>query len=234
MLSLNLYQGKVVTNSDLTHPDGKKAGRIQVKVYPDNKDVPDTMCPWFRPFFSTKTSLEYSYDPIPIGSLVWILSVPEFQGAAFYLPTSFIDGFFNPSTVDSSLAAVTEASIGSYPDLSFNKTVDGSIMFHNKTNGAMGILHKSGSYVIINETGDIIQRSASTTSIEVKKDNTIEISGKVKITETSSGIPTAAGTLETGPTSAGDPSSIGKGAFLVVPTCVVTGAPISCYKIIGT
>lgn len=230
MIPLELYQGKVISNDDSSHPDGKKLGRAQIKVLPEHKDVNDSQCPWFYPFLATKNTSEYSFDPPPIGSLVFILSVPEFVGGAFYLPASFINGFFDADSIDTELGSVSEISAGSYPQLSFNKTSDGSIMFHNKTNGAMGILHKSGSYIVISESGDIVQRSSSTSSIQINTDGTIVVAGEVSLTGEIPG----SGTVETGPTSAGDPSSIGTGAFLAVPTCVVTGAPISCYKITGT
>lgn len=230
MISLNMYQGIVVNNDDSNHSDGQRLGRIQVKSLPEHKDIQDSDCPWFRAFLSTANGDEFNFNPPPIGSLVWVLSNPEFQITSFYLPASFIDGFFKISEVESNLSQIQDINLGSYPDLAFNKTADGSIMFHNKTNGAMGILHKSGSYVTISESGDIVSRSSATSSIEVKADGNVIVSGAVKLT----GTPPGSGTVETGATSAGDPTSIGTGAFLAIPTCLVTGAPISCYKITGT
>jgi len=227
MFSLNLYKGKVISNNDSTHPDGKKLGRIQAKVLPEGKDVLDSMCPWFRPFLATTDSSEYSFNPPPEGALVWLISTPEFQNIAFYLPASFIDGFFNTVAIESGLAAITEADVGTYPDIAFTKTADGSIMFHNKNNGAMGIMHKSGSYVVITEAGQIVQRSSLTSSIQMDSSGEILVSGAIKF----QGEPApGSGSIETLPSATAAPPT-GSGAFLAVPFCVVTGAPIASYKI---
>jgi len=211
-MDFQLYIGKVISISDT---DNK--GKIQVKPYPLMNDILDADCPWVRPFLATATG-ETSVNIPPISSLVWILDFDNFVHNAFYLPYSTLDGLIDVSTDVSAIASGTGLSMGTFSDVTYKKTADGTIMFQNKKTGALGIMHNSGSCITMDSTGNI-KVTNSSSEIEVTSSGTT-VSGNVEF---------KGGTLKTSAGSSG--MLTGDGAFLGTKVCLISGAPICGSRI---
>lgn len=150
MKKFELYDAQVISVND---PDSK--GKIQVKILPELKDVPNSNLPWAVPFFSHNSSSEFSND-LPIeGSLVRVLVSNKWK-RFYYLSNRFFENLFNFNTVTSSLGKASEITGKNYVDLKFRMYKDGGLEFHNTNTGEHGFIHKSGSYNIFDSTGNII------------------------------------------------------------------------------
>ena len=179
MIELKFYYGEVIANDDQLAPDATKLSRVKVRLLPEMKDIADIYLPWVRPFFAPGMSaLNYGHNPPEVGSKVWCAFPDNTFHDGWYIGGAFIDGFFQPSTVDSTLATITESPTTAYPNLKFYKFKDGTILFENSLTGDVGIYQKSGSYVFIKSTGAVYIYSGSQ---ELKAYNS---SGKIHLKAT--------------------------------------------------
>ena len=150
MIELKLYYAEVVANDDQTAPDATKLSRIKVRLLPEMKGIVDSYLPWVRPFLiGGMSATNFSHNPPEIGSKVWCLFTDNTFHDGYYLSGAFIDGFFQPTTVDTSLANITEVVTTVYPNLKFYLFKDGTILFENSSNGDVGVYQNSGSYIFI-------------------------------------------------------------------------------------
>jgi hypothetical protein len=154
MLELKIYYATVIDNDDTNAPDGEELSRIKVKILPEFKDIKNNAhLPWARPFtVHGMSSNSYSHTPPEIDDKVWVLG-NEYLTELYYINGAFIDGFFDASTVETSLGNITEAVTTTYPDLKFYQLADGTILFYNSSSGDVGIYHSTGSYLVIKSTG---------------------------------------------------------------------------------
>lgn len=146
---------KVIDNSD---PD--QTGKVQVRILPElNGVADDTQLPWVSPESQSKTGNSAgvgihnvpdvdSHITVRINDKYWtdidyLFEAPRLPDAHPY--TSFSEDF----DIDE-LSTTPE-----YPQPRFEKTIDGSIFFHDTSQGIMGIQHPTGMYVAIDEMGKV-------------------------------------------------------------------------------
>lgn len=147
---------KVINNTD----DETQTGKVQVLVLPELNGVANQdQLPWANPESQSKTGNSEgvgihnvpdvdSYVTVRINDKYWtdidyLYDSPRLSGVHPY--TSFSEEF----NIDE-LTTTPE-----YPQPRFEKTTDGSIFFHDTSQGIMGIQHPSGMYVAIDETGKV-------------------------------------------------------------------------------
>lgn len=146
-----MHYATVIDNND---PD--KKAKIQVRVLPEMKDMEESKLPWVRPFLNAGMSAtEYDYNPPQNDSKVWTVFTDKFFKHGMYITGSFIDGFFDYSSIETALGNISELSGTDYDKLRFNRLPDGTIIFHNDDTGEVGVYHSSGKYILIDENGDI-------------------------------------------------------------------------------
>jgi hypothetical protein len=181
MFKFNLYYATVIDNTD-----SDKIGRVKVKILPEFDDIRDSDLPWAKPFFNIGMSVkEFNKRTPKKDSKVWVLADKYFE-EIYYLSGVFIDGFFDYASVKDKVDGIDEASSTASPNLDFIKFDNENILFHNIVNGDIGILHTSGTYIIIDKNGDGYG-SFSDTKIEIKTDGTYKIEGNGTIECKSSG-----------------------------------------------
>lgn len=145
---LKLYYAKVI---DINDPDQK--GKIKIKILPHMKDIEENLLPWYDPFLGTGNNQELSFSPPEVGTNIFVIVESTSFRNGFYLSPTHIEGFFDYSGIKSSLNSVTELSSNNYPEIEFKRFNTGTIIFHNKINGDIGLLHSSGTYQIIDSNG---------------------------------------------------------------------------------
>jgi hypothetical protein len=154
MIPIKLYYAEVIDNDDQNHDDGKKLGRIKVKVLPEMKDIKDSYLPWIRPFIQKgMSSSQYSYHSPEVGDKIWVIFLDDYWKEGYYLWGAFIDGFFDYASIESDLGNIAESIDTTYPNVKFYYTPDGSLFFLNTDTGDKGFLNSNGLYVIIDTDG---------------------------------------------------------------------------------
>jgi hypothetical protein len=148
--TLKLYYATVV---DIEDPDEK--GKIQIQILPELESVKESSLPWAMPWFNRGMSAdEYSFSVPPVDSKIWVL-VDDYWTEFYYLTGTFIEGYFDYSSVKSEIDNIDEVSETTYPNINFMLFENGNILFQNISNGDTGFLHKSGNYYVINSDGEM-------------------------------------------------------------------------------
>jgi len=179
--SIHWFNAIVESNND---PDVQ--GKVQVRLLPDFKDVDSSLLPWVLPFHTQGMSKEsFSFHPPQVNDEVWViyLDVPFFR-EGYYFTGQFLRGFFSYGTVKNVLSAVTELSDSTYPKLAFELFPNGNVVFHHLVNGDIGVYHKSGTYTIIDQNGNVkmnsvgaITLTAGSSSIVMNQSGEVDING---------------------------------------------------------
>jgi len=150
MIKLNLYYAEVIDNND-----EEKRGKLQIRILPEFKDMKESLLPWARPFMSSGFSATEHLMKLPEqGSKIWVLVNDKFTYFQ-YLCGSPIEGLFDYDSIKSDLDTITELSDSVYPNIDFELLNDGSITFHNRVSGDHGFLHNTGTYYLVNNSGEV-------------------------------------------------------------------------------
>lgn len=171
-MQVSLHYATVIDNED-----SDQKAKVQVRVLPEMKDMDEDKLPWVRPFINPGMSENsYGYNVPEVDSKIWVVFIDKYFHDGYYLTGSFIDGFFDFSSVQSDLNDVTELSDKSYANIRFTRLPDGTVIFHNDDTGEVGIKHSSGKYVVIDDSGDIHISGDATIQGDqtVEGDSTIE------------------------------------------------------------
>ena len=142
-----IYKGIVVSNNDL-----EKLGRLQVRLNPEFKDVPEDLLPWLRPFLYqdiTNVLLEE-------GAQIWCFFLDDYFKQGYWISTQHIDCYFNYDEVFSQLNSISDLDLQEYPQPQFQRFSNGTIFFNNTITNDIGIFHTSKSYCMIDSSGSII------------------------------------------------------------------------------
>lgn len=187
MFQSKLFLGFVENTDDID-----QQFKLQIRLIPEMKDVPKNDLPWLRPMFM-ETDSASSFNPIPVGSMVWCLFIDEFYKTGFYIKSAVLDDLVDYDSIKNDLSKIAEISSQDYPKVTFTKYSDGTTIFHNVSTGESGTYHKSGTYTVIDKDGSVTVKSVKNiklynekTSIELKDDGTIEqstLASNFKITD---------------------------------------------------
>lgn len=145
--------------------DPEKFGRVQVRVkgiHDDGDGVSASALPWAEVSGGTDFGLVNGVgitSVLRIGTMVWVF----FNNDDFNYPIVF-------ATIKGA-SDVNEAAKGSYTDVATIQTASGHLIELGDAAGAeqIKITHKTGTYILIDNTGSII--------INGKKDNTFDLVG---------------------------------------------------------
>jgi hypothetical protein len=162
--------------------DGLK-GKIKVRVLPDMLGLEETMLPWVRPFLNEASEKSFSLNTPKKGSYIWCLFQDDsFTEEGWYLKEAFLENNFKDTLLSSSFSKIEGLSTQKVNEVHFAHYEDGTIRFSNDTTKEYGILHSSGSYVVILADGSI--KANSVAEIELKNQTAalkIDSSGNVEV-----------------------------------------------------
>lgn len=169
----SLYRiGLVIDDND---PD--QLSCVQVRVYPELKDVEEAKLPWAKP--KTKSlgqgTTHGKHAPPEIGSFVQI-EVKQNWNSFFYDCDASIDGLAQYGNFS------TPSEIGTqvYPQPRFTLYKDGSMHFINTETGEQGIVTSTGIKIICNSSGEIIMDNGSGI-ITLKASGQVDINGNLTV-----------------------------------------------------
>jgi len=167
-VEFRLLKGQVVDNND---PD--KLGRLKIRVYPELVDVKESLLPWVERFKGVSTDGRQVFDPLSVGTLLWVL-VSEDWTLFYWVGEYNQNGKISFSDVESTLSSITDLGSFSYEFCRVQTYEDGTIILHNLDSGTLGIIHSSGSYVILSSDGGVLIKSGNS-------EFSIDETGKYKI-----------------------------------------------------
>ncbi len=173
--SIKLVKAIVIDNDDTNFGDSKHLSRIKVRPIPEMDSIDPALLPWVRPWnIKGMTEKSYSHDPPEIGSNVRCYFLDEYWKQGYYIAGDFIDGFFSWENVVEQLQShIPILNTQIYPNPRFTQLSDGSIVFHNTITGEIGILHNSGTYIVISSTGGVNINALDQVTIEAPVINLI-------------------------------------------------------------
>jgi len=223
--------GFVVDNDDTNAKDGKRLGRIQVRVLPEMEGVDPEMLPWLRPFATDGLrSGSWSLDiPLP-GSKIYVAYLDDNWKEGYYLHGFFLDGLINYDEAKKWVEDLmgNDTFLGDYPTVSLRVINNQLFYFLNKASGYVGIVHKAGSFISIDASGNITlkgkgQEKVSLTGGRVQVSaNTVSLQADVENLSAKFLEIVAETLIAHGKTQ---PSPEGDGPFNCLPKCLFSGAP---------
>jgi hypothetical protein len=144
--------------TDTTDPE--ELGRIQLKVYPELAEIPDTDCPWCFPHTGGVHSKSFG---MPLnGQLISCIVWSKYWNEITFLPFSIT----NPT--EHLFAKWKENQKPKISDMKdepeeehfvVEEYEDGFTEFHDTKNNQHGFLHPKGTFVTINKDGDVFMQS---------------------------------------------------------------------------
>ena len=223
--------GIVVDNNDTNAKDGRKLGRVQVKVLPEMEGVQDELLPWLRPFQTDGMRAgNWSID-IPVnGSKIYVAYLDDNWKEGYYLHGFFLDGLLNYEDTKKWVEDLMgdDTFIGDYPLVSMKIINNQVAIFYNKASGYIGVVHKTGSYISINASGNILlkgkgQEKVSMTGGRIQVEaNQVSLKGDATQIVAKFFEVVADSIMVEG---SAVPSPEGDGPFNCLPKCLFSGAP---------
>jgi len=131
--------------------DPLEKGRIQVRVYPEFKELKKDDLPWAYPKMTVYNDVNF----IPkIDSFLYLEISEDWVTFTYLDSVDYILNNYRYKEIKEILDEIDEVSSFEYPDPDFKINPNGFIEFFNKTNKETGYVHSSGTYVVFKENGD--------------------------------------------------------------------------------
>lgn len=143
-----IYIAKVVDNND-----PEKLGKIKIRIIPEMEDFDEDLLPWagiYKHGLGTGNSTAVHEVPENNTFVRVVVEDWPFFKIIRYISDDFIEG---KSQYDQFGVNISELSEQSYPQPSFKKYSDGTIVFHNSQTGEHGSYFPNGSYFFIDSEG---------------------------------------------------------------------------------
>ena len=174
MINFKLYDATVIDTDDTD-----KQGKVKIKIQPYFENIEDDGLPWAIPFIQDSTSKTLSNDLPSVGSTIRVL-VSDNWKRFYYLGNRYFYNLFDFSKVSDKLSDLENINTD-YKNLIFRLFEDGSLTFHNISDGSHGFIQSSGSYIYFDKNGSIITSSEKDIDITHKGELNYENDGKMTI-----------------------------------------------------
>lgn len=145
---------KLYTATVIDIDDKDKKGKIKIQILPELEGVDEELLPWAVPFQSEVSEKTLSNNLPSLESTIWVL-VDETWKRFFYLNNRYFEGLFEFSNVENVISKIAELNDKEYKNLDFILYEDGSVSFHNNSDGSHGFVQKNGTYQIFDKDGNI-------------------------------------------------------------------------------
>lgn len=146
MFELKLYTGKVISIDD-----HDKQGKIQVSIESVSDGWKKDLLPWAIPLISNVADGTMEMCLPKEGSQVWVL-VDKYWKRFYYISNRYFYNLFDFSKV-SGLLSKCEKINTEYKNLDFKYFLDGTLVFHNNSDGSSGIISSNGAVAYIDGKG---------------------------------------------------------------------------------
>ena len=146
MFELTLHTALVVSIDD---PD--KQGKIQVSIESVSDGWKKDLLPWAIPLISNVTDGTMEMHLPKEGSQVWVL-VDKYWKRFYYISNRYFYNLFDFSKVSGLLGKCDKINT-EYKNLDFKYFLDGTLVFHNNSDGSSGIISSNGAVAYIDGKG---------------------------------------------------------------------------------
>ena len=167
MFDLTLRTALVVSIDD---PD--QQGKIQISIESVSEGWRKDLLPWAIPLISNVSNGTMEMHLPKEGSQVWVL-VDKYFKRFYYLSNRYFYNMFDFSKVSGLLNKCDKIDT-EYKNIDFKYYLDGTLLFHNNSDGSSGIITSQGTLIYIDKDGTLVK--------EIEKDETITVNGDKKET----------------------------------------------------
>ena len=174
MFDLKLYTGKVISIDD---PD--KQGKIQVSIESVSEGWRKDLLPWAIPLISNVADGTMEMHLPKEGSQVWVL-VDKYYKRFYYISNRYFYNLFNFSKISGLLNKCNKIDT-EYKNIDFKYYLDGTLLFHNNSDGSSGIITSQGTLMYIDKEGNLIKEIEKDEKITIKGNKEETIKGKETI-----------------------------------------------------
>lgn len=171
MFDLTLKTARVVSIDDES-----KQGKIRITIEPEFEDVEDRLLPWAIPLISNTSDSTMEFHPPKENSQVWVL-VDKYYKRFYYISNRYFYNLFDFSKT-SGLLDKCEKIDKEYKNLDFKYYLDGTLTFHNNSDGSSGIITSQGTLIYIDEDGSVIRKIEKDDKTEIKGNKNESVDGK--------------------------------------------------------
>lgn len=156
--------------------DPSKQGKIQINIESKFKKIQKDLLPWAIPLISNVSESTMSMNLPSVGSQVWILR-DTFWKRFYYISNRYFYNLFDFSKVKGLLDKCDKIN-KEYSKIRFEYFEDGSLIFHNNSDGSSGIITKQGTIIFIDNEGNLVKSINKDEITEIKGNREINIKGK--------------------------------------------------------
>ena len=164
---LSLRTALVVSIDD---PD--QQGKIQISIESVSEGWRKDLLPWAIPLISNVSNGTMEMHLPKEGSQVWVL-VDKYFKRFYYLSNRYFYNLFDFSKVSGLLNKCDKIDT-EYKNIDFKYYLDGTLLFHNNSDGSSGIITSQGTLIYIDKDGTLVK--------EIEKDEIITVNGDKKET----------------------------------------------------
>lgn len=150
--------------------DPSKKGMIQINIESKMANIKKNLLPWAIPLFSNISDGTMNNHLPKVGSQCWIL-VDKYYKRFYYLSNRYFYNLFDFSKINGLLDKCDKIN-KDYQNIRFNYYEDGTLLFHNNSDGSSGIITSSNTCLYIDKDGSFINKIAKNYGIEVKENKT--------------------------------------------------------------
>lgn len=171
MFDLSLRTAKVISIDD---PD--QQGKIQVSIESVSDGWNKDLLPWAIPLISNVADGTMEMHLPKINSQVWVL-VDKYYKRFYYISNRYFYNLFDFSNVSGLLDKCNKIDT-EYKNIDFKYYEDGTLIFHNTSDGSSGIITSQGTLIYIDKEGSLIKEIENDELITIKGDKEETIKGK--------------------------------------------------------
>ena len=162
MFDLSLRTAKVISIDDKD-----KQGKVQVSIESISEGWKKDLLPWAIPLISNVADGTMEMHLPKEGSQVWVL-VDKYYKRFYYISNRYFYNLFNFSNVSGLLDKCDKIDT-EYKNIDFKYYLDGTLLFHNNSDGSSGIITSQGTLMYIDKEGTVVK--------EIEKDEKVTIKG---------------------------------------------------------
>lgn len=169
-----MFDLKLKTARVISIDDSDEKGKIQISIESEFENIDQSLLPWAVPLFSNLSDSSIEMHLPAVNSLVWIL-VDKYYKRFYYLSNRYFYGLFDFSKVKGLLDKCEKINT-EYKNIDCKYYSDGTLLFHNNSDGSSGIITKHGTSIFIDKDGTLNEliKQDKISKIEKNKNETIE------------------------------------------------------------
>lgn len=166
--------------------DEDKQGKVKIRILPEMEKLEEDTLPWAVPFTTHLSQNTLRNDLPEEGSTIRVLSDSTWK-RFYYLGNRYFNGLYDFSKASDVIDGASVENVDTeYKNLHFILYSDGTLTFHNDSDGSHGVVQSTGSYAIFNADGGLYVKGKGKADIKFEDEMVIkgEKSNKIEMGNT--------------------------------------------------